>query len=276
MITIQNLQFGYSRKQELFSNFNMELKQGSIVGLLGKNGAGKSTLLKLIAGLIFPKNGEVKVNDYHSCKRNPSYLTDVFMVPEEFKFPSVSINHYAKTTAPFYEKFDLEKLKKLLVEFELDGASNLNKLSHGQRKKFLIAFALATNCSLLLLDEPTNGLDIPSKSLFRKILVSSVDENQLVVISTHQVKDIENIIDQIVIVDNGKLFLKRSIDEITSKYRFETQSSIEHITDAIYTEKSLGGYRLMRPIGDNDETDIDIELLFNAIIHNNFKFKDNE
>ncbi len=276
MITIQNLQFGYSRKKVLFSDFNMELKQGNIVGLLGKNGAGKSTLLKLIAGLIFPKKGEVKINDYLARQRNPNYLTDMFMVPEEFAFPSVTINRYAKNTAPFYKKFDFEKFERLLVEFELNGNGNLNKLSHGQRKKFLIAFALATNCSLLLLDEPTNGLDIPSKSLFRKILVSSVDENQLVVISTHQVKDIENIIDQIAIVDNGELLLKKSVEQITGNYRFENQSSLEHITDAIYTEKSLGGYRLMRPLGDEDETDIDIELLFNAIIHNNLKLTSDE
>ncbi len=88
---------------------------------------------------------------------------------------------------------------------------NLNGLSHGQRKKFLIAFALSTNCSLLILDEPTNGLDIPSKSLFRKILVSSVAEEQLVLISTHQVKDIETIIDTIVVLDEGKIMYNETV-----------------------------------------------------------------
>ena len=158
-------------------------------------------------------------------------------------------------------------LFRSLEEFELNTKNNLNGLSHGQRKKFLIAFALSTNCSLLILDEPTNGLDIPSKSLFRKVLVSSVSDEQLVLISTHQVKDIDTIIDKIVVLDNGKMVFNETILDISQQWQFKTVASLSGIENPIYQEKCLGGYRIIIPANSDEETEIDIELLFSAIIH---------
>ena len=200
MIHIQNLTFRYKKQEALFTDLSFEQQNGSIVGLLGKNGAGKSTLLQLISGLLQPQSGKLDINGFKPFDRLPDFLADIYMVSEEFSFPSITIGVYIKATAPLYPKFDSGKMNNILQEFELDAKKNLNKLSHGQRKKFLIAFALSTNCSLLILDEPTNGLDIPSKSLFRKVLVSSVTDEQLVLISTHQVKDIETIIDKLSII----------------------------------------------------------------------------
>ncbi|MCL3782421.1 ABC transporter ATP-binding protein [Prolixibacteraceae bacterium JC049] len=268
MISINNLTFNYRKQSELFSSLNLEMKDGSITGLLGKNGAGKSTLLKMIAGLLHPHAGEISVDGMTPKHRYPDFLADVFLVPEEFAFPSISIQTYVKASAVLYPNFDMEKLERVLNEFELDVKKNLNKMSHGQRKKFLIAFALATNCKLLLLDEPTNGLDIPSKSLFRKVLVSSINDDQLVLISTHQVKDIENIIDQLVIVDDGKLILQSDTWKITERYQFRTLPAVTDDMEAIYSEKCLGGYRAILPTENGEETDIDIELLFNAIVNN--------
>ena len=190
-------------------------------------------------------------------------LNDVFLVPEEFYFPAISISDYQKAYAPFYPKFDHELLDRILTEFELRPDSNIQQLSHGQKKKFLIAFALATRCRLLLLDEPTNGLDIPSKALFRKILAGSLSEDQLVVISTHQVKDIENLIDKIIILDKGKIIFQQTMEEISQKVCFISGTS-DDVEGAIYSEEVPGGYRLMMQNG-HAETEIDIELLFNAI-----------
>jgi ABC-2 type transport system ATP-binding protein len=190
-------------------------------------------------------------------------LNDVFLVPEEFYFPGISIRDYQKAYAPFYPKFDNDMMDRILVEFELSTESNLQRLSHGQKKKFLIAFALSTRCRLLVLDEPTNGLDIPSKSLFRKILAGSFVEDQLVVISTHQVKDVENLIDKIIILDNGKVIFQQTIGEISQKVCFVSGTSSD-VEGAIYSEAVPGGYRLMMPNG-HAETEVDIELLFNAI-----------
>ena len=265
MITIQNLSFQYKKQDALFTDLTFVQKSGSIVGLLGKNGAGKSTLLGLIAGLLRPQIGTLNINGFKPFDRLPNFLADIYMVSEEFSFPSITIQLYIKATAPLYPKFDYVKMNNILQEFELDFKKNLNKLSHGQRKKFLIAFALATNCSLLILDEPTNGLDIPSKSLFRKILVSSVTDEQLVIISTHQVKDIETIIDTIVVLDEGKLVFNETVFEISQQLQFKTVASLIGIENIIYQEKCLGGYRIIEPANKLEETEIDIELLFNAI-----------
>ncbi len=267
MIEIKNLTFQYKKQDALFTDLNFEQTQGNIVGLLGKNGAGKSTLLYLISGLLKHQQGKLTVNGCKPFDRLPHFLSDLYMVSEEFSFPSIAIANYIQATAPLYPKFDYEKMNHILKEFELDKQKNLNKLSHGQRKKFLIAFALSTNCCLLILDEPTNGLDIPSKSLFRKILVSSVSDEQLVLISTHQVKDIETIIDTIVVLDDGKIVFNETVADISQQWQFKTVSSFSEIESAVYQEKCLGGHRIIQPANTMEETEIDIELLFNAIIN---------
>jgi ABC-2 type transport system ATP-binding protein len=267
MINIQHLTFQYKKQDALFTDLSFQQGNGSIVGLLGKNGAGKSTLLKLISGLLKPQVGELNVNGFKPFDRLPDYLSDIYMVSEEFSFPSITIGLYIKATAPLYPKFDYQKMQHILGEFELDAKNNLNKISHGQRKKFLIAFALSTNCSLLILDEPTNGLDIPSKKLFRKVLVSSVSDQQLVLISTHQVKDIETIIDKIMVLNNGEMVYNQSVFDISQQWQFKNVASLLGIEPPIYKEKFAGGYKIITPATTAEETEIDIELLFNAIIN---------
>jgi ABC-2 type transport system ATP-binding protein len=267
MINIQNLSFHYKKKSPLFNDFSLEVESGRIVGLLGKNGAGKSTLLNLISGLIQPKVGKINVNGFIPFNRNPNYLADVYLVPEEFAFPPISISTYVKAYSPLYPSFDHHKLHDIFDEFELQFTSNLNKLSHGQRKKFLIAFALSTNCKVLVFDEPTNGLDIPSKSQFRKILVSSVTDDQLVIISTHQVKDIDTIIDKVVVIENGKIIYQENIDEITQKLYFNMVPSLTGIENVLYHEQCPLGQKIIVPAIGGNESNIDLELLFNAIIN---------
>ena len=267
MINIQNVSFHYKKKSPLFNDFSLEVESGRIVGLLGKNGAGKSTLLHLISGLIQPKSGKIKVNGFVPFERNPNYLADIYMVPEEFAFPSISISTYVKAFSPLYPNFDHHKLYDIFSEFELQPSSSLNKLSHGQRKKFLIAFALSTNCKMLVFDEPTNGLDIPSKSQFRKILVSSVTEEQLVIISTHQVKDIDTVIDKVVVIENGSIIYQENIDEITQKLYFDLVPSLTGVEDVLYHEQCPLGQKIIVPATGGNESSIDLELLFNAVIN---------
>ncbi len=261
-VKISELVYGYPKQEPLYKNLSLNLAEGSITGLLGKNGAGKTTLLKLITGLMRPQQGDITVNGINSAKRLPELLEDIYFVPEEFFFPSVTMHDYIKAHRIFYPKFDTDAMYNMLEEFELSPDKKLTKISHGQKKKFIISFALATNCSLLVLDEPTNGLDIPSKALFRKILAGSLSEEQLVVISTHQVKDVENLIDTLVMVDNGDIAFKATVEELINKYQFVngTQTS----EDALYSEPVPGGYK---SIVERTETysELDIELLFNAV-----------
>jgi ABC-2 type transport system ATP-binding protein len=264
MIKTNELNFAYRRQAALFDNLSMQLEAGSITGLLGKNGAGKTTLLKLLTGQLLPKSGEISIDNHIPGKREVSMLNNVFFVPEEFYFPAITISDYIMIYSPLYPNFDMNLIKDTLIEFDLQKENNLHRLSYGQKKKFLIAFALATRCRLLILDEPTNGLDIPSKSVFRKILAGALDENQLVIISTHQVKDVENLIDKIIILDNGKVIFQQTIAEISQKVCFVSGAN-DGVDGAIYSEAIPGGYRMIIPKGQT-ETEIDIELLFNAIV----------
>lgn len=267
MIKIRDLNFAYPHQTALFNTLSLNVEPGSITGLLGKNGAGKTSLLKLLSGSLRPRSGEISVSGKNPVLRDVSMLNNVFFVPEEFYFPPVAIEDYEKVYSPFYPTFDNEMLDRILKEFELEKTSNLRRLSHGQKKKFLIAFALSTRCSLLILDEPTNGLDIPSKILFRKILAGSLDDTQLVIISTHQVKDVENLIDKIIILDNGMIIFHQTIAEISQKVNFVFSPS-DDVNGAIYSEAIPGGYRSVKPT-DSSETEVDIELLFNAVTKGN-------
>lgn len=273
MVKINDLRFSYSRKQQpLFQDLRCELPSGSIVGLLGKNGAGKTTLLKLMIGLLSPTEGSIRIMDHQPSKREPSLLRDIYFLPEEFYHPSVSIGNFVKANSGFYPRFDEGLLKRLITDFELPEDKRLNQLSYGQKKKFLISFALSTKCRLLVLDEPTNGLDIPSKAIFRKVMAGSLDEDQLVIISTHQVRDVENLIDRVLMLENGKFIMQKNIYEISSQLHFATATSPEG-ENILYHEMVPGGYKVITP-QTNGSSSVDIELLFNAISNGTEKMRE--
>ncbi|MDQ2656980.1 MAG: ABC transporter ATP-binding protein, partial [Bacteroidota bacterium] len=245
MIKINDLRFQYSGKQPpLFLGLNCELASGSIVGLLGKNGAGKTSLLKLMIGLLQPTDGSVEVMSQQPSKREPSFLQDIYFLPEEFFQPGVSIRNYVKANAGFYPRFDHDVLAHLINDFELPENKRLNQLSYGQKKKFLISFALSTKCRLLVLDEPTNGLDIPSKAIFRRVMAGSLDEDQLVIISTHQVRDVENLIDRVLMLEKGKFIMQKNIYELSSRLHFAMTSSPDG-ENVLYREMVPGGYKVI-------------------------------
>ena len=273
MIHIENLLFGYRKREPLFDGLNLEVTGGSVTGLLGKNGAGKTTLLKMMSGLIRPGKGSLSVMGFEPQNRPESMLSDLFFVPEEFYTPSMSIKLYVDAYSVFYPKFDHALLHKTLAEFELDQQKSLKNMSYGQKKKFLISFALATRCNLLILDEPTNGLDIPGKALFRKIVAGSLSEEQLVLISTHQVRDVENLLDQLIILDRGQVIFKETIHQVSEQYEFGLGHKLEG-TEALYYEQAPGGYKYIAPASEFNESPVDLEILFNAITSGNLKTKD--
>jgi len=266
MITIENISFAYNRKKPLFQGLSLKLEQGNIYGLLGKNGAGKTTLLKIIAGLVFPQSGSCMLNGFASKDRIPEALEDIYILPEEFELPSVRILHYAALNAPFYSRFDHEKYGRLIEEFQLDGGKKLNQLSYGQKKKFLLAFGLSTNARLMLMDEPTNGLDIPSKSQFRKVIAASMEEDQIIIISTHQVRDLQSLIDPVIIMDEGKIIFNQTNEQISQHLAFESQHRMEEGEKPLYAEEVFGGVSAVMQNTTGRETRIDLELLFNAVV----------
>ena len=266
MIELSQLTFGYG-KQKLFDNLTLSLKPGHIYGLLGMNGAGKSTLLKNIAGLVFPWSGTCIVNGVNADKRLPSFLQELFFVPEEVYLPSVNAKQFAETTGHFYPNFNVGQFINILTEFDVPIDKLLTKLSFGQQKKVIIAFGLSTNTSLLIMDEPTNGLDIPSKAQFRKIIASALTDDRCVIISTHQVRDLDNLIDTVLVLHNRQIVLASSLDEIADKVNFGS-ISIDS-TDHIYAEENMSGLHAITENTNGSYTKVDMELLFNAIISNN-------
>jgi len=267
MIDIKNLEFSYSSKTKLLSELSLQLEAGRIHGLLGKNGEGKSTLLKLISGLDFPMKGEMNVLGFEPRKRQPEMLQEIFLLPEEFPQVTLSISNFEKVYAPFYPKFSSEQFNQYLKEFEVDSKkSELNKLSHGQKKKVMIAFGLAANTKLLLMDEPTNGLDIPSKGQFRRMVASAIDDERCMVISTHQVRDLDSLIDSITIMEGHEIVFNETTENITKKLLFKVYDRNDADKSIIYSEESLRGFYQVRENKTGEESKLDIELLFNAII----------
>jgi ABC-2 type transport system ATP-binding protein len=273
VININNLEFGYGRNT-LFDNLNLTLQPGSIPGLLGKNGAGKTTLLRLMAGLLFPHNGEISIMNRNPENRSPDYLENLFFLPEEFDLPNITPALYEKLYAPFYPAFDSDRYKKCLEEFELYYTKKFKTLSFGQKKKFMISFGFATGCRFMLLDEPTNGLDIPSKTQLRRVLASTVTDDNMVVISTHQVRDLENIIDPVIILDEGQIIFNRSIEEINRRLRVTTEPDPPEPERVLYFEKTFNGYMSVSENKTPEESNINLETLFSTVISNRKKVSD--
>lgn len=267
------MSFGYDNLDALFKKINLNLKTNNVCGLLGKNGSGKTTLLKLIAGLLFPKIGRCMCDIYDVTKRLPTGLENIYFVPEEFYLPELSAKNYLKLYSPFYRNFDNALFERYTNEFDIDNNKVLTTLSYGQKKKFLISFALATNAKLILFDEPTNGLDIPSKSQFRKLIASSMSEEKLFIISTHQVHDVEKLVDRVVIIDNGEIILNESTIQIANKISFTQQSSEPRENTSLYFEKAVNGYNVISENQSNIETNLDLELFFDMVISKKVNIK---
>ena len=264
MFTINQLSFAYNKRVgNLFQDFSLELNAGNVYGLLGKNGAGKSTLIYLMTGLLTPQAGEVLFDGENVRKRLPKTMSDIFLVPEEFDMPRLSIKQYVDINAPFYPRFSMEDMQRYLDIFEMGGdlSLKLHALSMGQKKKVFMAFAFATNTRVLIMDEPTNGLDIPSKSQFRKLVTTGMSDDKLMLISTHQVRDI----DHVTIIDQNRVLLNTGFADIMSKVAFRP---LQEGDQPLFVLQSPFG-----PLGavrakEGEETKVDLEMLFNATLQN--------
>jgi len=263
MLKIDHLTFFYPhRNKPVIDDFSMELPSGGVYGLLGRNGAGKSTLLYLIAGLLTPKSGEVKFAGVNTRLRLPSSLSDIFIVPEEFNLPSMPLKSYIELYSKFYPNFSHEDMERHLATFELPDDLHLGALSMGQKKKAYMCFALACNTPLLLMDEPTNGLDIPGKTSFRRFIASSMTEDRTVIISTHQVRDINSLLDHVIIMDNRSMLLNASMAEIQKRLAFMSTDNPELVSRAIYAQPGVQGVNVVIPNDGSFDTDVDLESLF--------------
>lgn len=261
--------YGWLKQKPVFTDFSLSVERGKVYGLLGLNGAGKSTLMYLMAGLLTPKAGEVTVGGTNVRHRLPSTLSNIYVVPEEFMLPHMSLRKFATLNGALYPRFSYDDMLHNLAIFDIDpNIKSLSSLSMGQKKKVLMSFAFATHTDLMLMDEPTNGLDIPGKSQFRRLVASQMSDDRTIIISTHQVRDIDRCIDHVVIIDHSNVLLDESVASITTKLRFVENGTAADADAAIYSQPSVMGYSLVLPNTGDDETELNLETLFNATLAN--------
>jgi ABC-2 type transport system ATP-binding protein len=272
MIEMQNISFSYSKKQKLIDGFSLQLTTGNIYGLLGRNGAGKTTLLKLMVGMLFPKSGKCCINGNLSSKRLPEILQDIFFVPEDFELQGKTVREFAEIHGKFYPKFSYPEFTEYLHTFGIVPGNVLKSLSFGQKKQVLLSFGLAVNTKYLILDEPTNALDIPSKEILRRMLTSAINENRSFIISTHQIRDLSNLLDPIIIIDKGKVIYNKDYNQIGNKLAFKTLKSIDNNENILWYEKRFTMYDTICVNTSNEHTNTDIESLFKAVTADNNVF----
>ena len=262
MIEINNLYFSYS-KGLVLDNISTTFEHGKIYALLGDDGVGKSTLLKLLSGLLVTRRGSIDIDGCSPVGRKPSCLSKIYYVSEDFEGMDMLVKNYVAGVAPFYPDFDAGLLDCMFKDFGIDANRKFTTLSLGQRKRAILAIALAMKTDYLFLDEPTNGLDIQDKKLFRKMLAATMDDNRTIIISTRQLKDVEGLIDHIIMLDKGAVLLDKSVSDIQREYRFEVSASAPE--DALYFAPGSGGCYSISPNNTGEESTINIELLFDYI-----------
>lgn len=274
MVTLEKISFAYGTKP-LFEALDLELMPGGIYGLLGANGAGKTTLLKLLAGLRFPQSGSIRVAGEEPSRRQPEFLSDMVFVPEVCPTFNMTLEQFCKNYAPLYPRFDAASYVRHMAEFELFPRQNLTTLSYGQQKKAALAFSLSCGARLILLDEPSNGLDILSKSQLRKVIAGAAQKDRVIVISTHQVRDLENLIDPIVILHEGQIVFNQSMEAVAAHLTcrlFPEDPGSD--PDVLFAEQRVGEWVAVCPVREAaaEVTPPDLELLFKAVIHAPRKF----
>lgn len=265
MIEIKDLAFSYG-KTPILKSITTMLEEGRIYGLLGENGVGKTTLLTLLCGLKKVCSGSITTDGENPFDRTPTLLQNQFYLPDEVLPVAMKAECFAKERGAFWPDYDHSKFLEIMKEFENDPAKKMNQMSAGQLKKTYISLALACGCKYIFMDEPTNGLDIPSKTQFRSAIMKYTSDDSTIVISTHQVRDLENIIDPIIILDRQDVLLNASVEEITSKLYFDYGTQLH--PESLYSEQLPGGFIQVYPNTTGEDSKINVEALFNAVHKN--------
>lgn len=261
MISFNQLGFRYRLGSQVFRDFSMTLSPGHVYGVLGENGVGKSTLMKLASGVLIPTAGSVTIDGREASLREEATMAKIIYLPEEFSLPALTLDEFRKVTTPFYPSFSDESFEECCRVLDVVRDRRLDKLSMGQRKRAYLAFAFACRAEWLLLDEPTNGLDVAAKEAFRRLVARYVDEGQSIIISTHSVREIDSLIDHLIILDRKGIVLDASIGKIGSRLRFGRCSAEE---EPLYSESTLAGTSGVVVNTTDEESPVDIEMLFMA------------
>jgi ABC-2 type transport system ATP-binding protein len=266
MININELTYYYHKDKPVLEDINLSLDLGQTVGLIGRNGVGKSTLLKCIMGLLKAKKGTIRIGGINSYERSPKVMAQYFFIPEEIPSPDLSIGRYSKLYGPFYPAFSRDDLRSSLTTLELEEGQLISALSYGQRKKAILAFGLACNTAILILDEPTNGLDILAKGQFRQCMSAFSRPDRLTLISSHQVKDLEPLIDRIMVLEASSLAINMDLENLESTLHFGLGPVLPSSDELLYSVETFKGYEYILRRTHHSASKINLELLYKAIL----------
>ena len=207
-----NKEFG---NKKILKDINLTITKGKIVGLLGKNGAGKSTLIKIINDLLTITRGEILVNGEKigvNSKRVISYLPE-----RTYLDKSMTVDQVIKYFEEFYDNFDSNKARKLLNDLDLNTNQKLSKMSKGMQEKVQLVLVMSRESDLYILDEPLGGVDPATRDYILETILTNFNEGASVIISTHLIADIEQILDEVIFIDEGKIILQEEADKLREK-----------------------------------------------------------
>ncbi|MBM7616244.1 ABC transporter ATP-binding protein [Alkaliphilus hydrothermalis] len=251
-------------------NVNITIEANKIYGLLGRNGAGKTTLLNLLTNKIFPTNGAITVEG-KSVVENDEVLGKIFYMMERNLYPEgLKVKEIFKWTKKIYPLFDMEYANGLANKFELKVNKKIKELSTGYTSIFKAILALSSNAKILILDEPVLGLDAYHRDLlYKEILSNYIQEPKTIIISTHLIEEISDILEEVIIIKEGKLVLKDSVETLlSSAYRVSGEASKVDIYIKGRTclgEETIGKYKSVTVLNDqrNEALAKEMDLEFN-------------
>ncbi|MDR2888428.1 MAG: ABC transporter ATP-binding protein [Lachnospiraceae bacterium] len=215
LVEIQNLTKKYADGPVAINNISLAIGRGRIIGLLGPNGSGKTTLIKMMNGLLNPTNGTIAINGAApgvATKKRVSYLPDKTYLPTNLNVSQI-IDYYAD----FYEDFKKERAYTMLQSLNISLDSRLKTLSKGTQEKVQLILVMSRDADLFILDEPIAGVDPAARDYILKTIITNYNENATILLSTHLITDIENILDEVIFLRHGQVLLTATVEDIRAK-----------------------------------------------------------
>lgn len=212
LVEARNLTMVYNKKKQALKDVNLVIPRGKIIGLLGPNGSGKTTLIKLLNGLLVPTGGQILINGMApgvESKKRVSYL------PERTYFrDSMKVCELLEYFAEFYQDFRPERARQMLESLHIHSDERIKHLSKGTREKVQLILVMSRDAELYVLDEPIAGVDPAARDYIIRTIIGNYNENATVLISTHLITDIENVLDEVIFIKEGRIMLQSTVEEI--------------------------------------------------------------